>query len=67
MGALLGFKLCFHARKNGFFETFEDFCSRVDLSKVNKKTMESLIKAGALDSFGKRASLLINLPAIVEK
>ena len=56
-----------NARKNGFFETFEDFCSRVDLSKVNKKTMESLIKAGALDSFGKRASLLINLPAIVEK
>jgi DNA polymerase-3 subunit alpha len=45
----------------------EDFCSRVDLGAVNKKTVESLIKSGAMDNFGKRANLLINYPEIIEK
>ncbi len=49
------------------FINFADFCARVNLSTVNKKTMESLIKAGAMDSFGKRASLLIVYPEIVNK
>lgn len=48
------------------FHSFYDFLSRVDLSKVNKKTVESLIKTGALDHFGNRASLLLILPEIVE-
>lgn len=46
------------ARKEGKFTSFPDFLYRVDLQKVNKKTIESLIKAGALDSFGKRATML---------
>lgn len=55
------------ARENGPFKNLEDFASRVDLSKANKKTMESLIKAGAFDIFGNRAQLLIILPEIIEK
>lgn len=55
------------ARKNGDFKSFEDFAARVDLQKVNKKTMESLIKAGALDSFGQRTTLLITLPEVTDK
>ncbi len=47
------------ARKEKLFSDFYDFVSRVDGQKVNKKTLESLIKAGALDSFGKRSSLLL--------
>lgn len=54
------------ARSKGRFVSFEDFCQRVDLTKVNKKTMESLIKAGAFDLFGKRAILLVILPEITE-
>lgn len=54
------------ARSNGEFTSFINFCERVDLSKVNKKTLESLIKAGAFDRFGKRANLLIALPTIIE-
>lgn len=54
------------ARENGPFTSFDDFCARVDLSKVNKKTLESLIKAGALDKFGSRANLLIILPEVLE-
>lgn len=60
--------LCIHeARKSGTFTSLSNFLSRVDLSKVNKKTMESMIKAGALDEFGKRSSLLSSYPELVEK
>lgn len=45
-------------RNKGDFKSFEDFCERVDLSTINKKTIESLIKAGAMDLFGNRANLL---------
>ena len=52
-------------RTDGPFASLSDFCSRVDLSKVNKKTLESLIKAGAFDDFGKRASMLATVVNIV--
>ncbi|KKU73620.1 MAG: polymerase III, alpha subunit protein [Candidatus Amesbacteria bacterium GW2011_GWB1_47_26] len=51
------------ARAAGDFMSFTDFCLRVDSQKVNRKVLESLIKAGALDQFGKRAALL----AVVDK
>jgi len=52
-----------HARKEGGqgdrFRSFQDFCRRVDLRKVNKRVIESLIKCGAFDSLGhKRRQLL---------
>ncbi len=47
------------ARQSKKFDSFFDFISRVDSQKVNKKTLESLIKAGALDAFGKRSALLL--------
>jgi DNA polymerase III subunit alpha len=55
------------ARGDKPFTSFSDFCSRVNLSTVNKKTIESLIKSGSMDKFGKRAALLIALPEIVNK
>lgn len=46
------------ARKEGGpFTGLEDFCRRVDLRVVQKRTLESLIKVGALDSFGTRWQL----------
>lgn len=54
------------AKKGGSFHSLSDFCRRVDLSKVNKKTLESLIKTGAVDEFASRAALLSALPTIVE-
>lgn len=53
-------------RRIGEFESFENFCKRVDLGTINKKTMESLIKAGAMDNFGNRAKLLISYPEIID-
>ncbi len=55
------------ARMSGAFTGIADFCSRCDLQKVNKKTMESLIKAGAMDQFGKRAALLSLYTDVVER
>ena len=37
---------------NGPFGDFQDFCDRVDLAVLNKRTIESLIKAGGFDSLG---------------
>ncbi len=53
-----------HARSAGQFTSLTDFCLRVDSQKVNRKVLESLIKAGALDLFGKRASMLAGLDKI---
>ncbi|MDE3088693.1 MAG: DNA polymerase III subunit alpha, partial [Chloroflexota bacterium] len=43
---------------NGPFKSLDDFCRRVDLRLVNRRVLESLIKAGALDRFGRRSQLL---------
>lgn len=51
-------------RKQSEFASFTDFLHRVDLSRVNKKVIESLIKAGALDRWGNRAQLLAAFPVI---
>jgi len=54
------------ARSPSPFKNIDDFCKRVDLGPVNKKAVESLIKAGAMDSFGNRANLLISYPKTLE-
>ncbi|MFC1900445.1 DNA polymerase III subunit alpha [Chloroflexota bacterium] len=51
--------------KGGEFKSIEDFCRRCDLSGINRRTMESLIKAGAFDSFGNRGMLLNNVNSIL--
>jgi DNA polymerase-3 subunit alpha len=38
--------------ENGAFADFHEFCDRVDASVLNKRTVESLINAGAFDSLG---------------
>ncbi|HUV42952.1 MAG TPA: DNA polymerase III subunit alpha [Patescibacteria group bacterium] len=48
----------------GSFNSLVDFCQRVDTQKVNRKVLESLIKAGAMDSFGKRAAMLSGLDKV---
>lgn len=39
-------------RENGPFKDLWDFCRRIDPRKANKKTLETLVKSGAFDSFG---------------
>ena len=47
--------------QDGPYQSLEDFCSRVDFHLVNKRAMESLIKCGAMDSFGKHRSQLMSV------
>jgi DNA polymerase-3 subunit alpha len=51
--------------KGGEFKSIEDLCRRIDLRGVNKRVLESLIKAGALDSLGSRGTLLHNTNRIL--
>jgi len=45
-------------QEGGVFTGPEDLCLRVDLRQVNRRALECLIKAGALDCLGSRAALL---------
>ena len=51
-------------RSRGRFESIEDFCGKADLRAVNKRSLESLIKVGALDCVGARETLLKNIDRI---
>ena len=49
--------------RNGDFKSIEDFCRRIDLQKANRRVIEALIRAGALDVLGlNRATLMARLP-----
>jgi len=54
-------------REKKKFDNFSDFYLRVNGQKVNKKVLESLIKAGAMDRFGKRSAMLAGLDRLREK
>ena len=47
------------ARKNGPFVDLFDFCKRVDKKQINRRTIESLIRAGAFDCFGVDRGVLL--------
>jgi DNA polymerase-3 subunit alpha len=72
MGALKGagdvaIKSILKSREDGEFESLNDFVSRIDGSKVNKKVIETLAKSGALDNFGySRRALLEQVEDIVD-
>ncbi|TFU16303.1 DNA polymerase III subunit alpha [Thermus tengchongensis] len=51
--------------RGGRFRSLGDFLKRLDEKVVNKRTLESLIKAGAFDAFGDRARLLASLDALL--
>ena len=50
--------------ESGRYSSIFDFCKRVDLRKVNKRAIESLIKSGAFDTTGARRSQLL---AVLDK
>jgi DNA polymerase-3 subunit alpha len=53
--------------EKGNFTSLADFCLKVDLRKVNKRVIESLVKCGAFDSLGfSRAPLLAGLEEAME-
>jgi DNA polymerase-3 subunit alpha len=55
------------AEQKKTFASFWEFCEKVDLRLMNKRVIESLIKAGALDSFGRRAPLIAAADRAIER
>jgi DNA polymerase-3 subunit alpha len=52
--------------KPGFVSMW-DFCEQVELKLLNKRVLESLIKAGAMDSFGSRSRVLVSVDGAMER
>jgi len=56
----------FEARAQGEFSSLYDLCSRVEVLRRNRRSLETLIAAGALDGLGpNRASLMAQLPDVM--
>jgi DNA polymerase-3 subunit alpha len=51
----------------GQFKSLWEFCEKVDLRLMNKRVIESLIKAGALDSLGTRGQLMATVDKAMER
>ena len=53
--------------RGGAFADLMDFCKRVDSTRLNKRALEALVNAGALDALGpNRASLMLQLPEVLK-
>jgi DNA polymerase-3 subunit alpha len=60
-------RLALRAEGKAGFASLWDFCEKVDLRLLNKRVLESLIKAGAMDCFGKRAAVAAALDSAMER
>lgn len=52
-------------KANGPYKNLAEFLERIDDKDLNRKSLESLAKSGALDTFGERGQLLANLDAMI--
>ena len=52
-------------RQNGAFKDLNDFMRRVNLQRVGRRSLEFMIKVGALDSFGQRTALLEVIDSLI--
>jgi DNA polymerase-3 subunit alpha len=53
--------ICAIREEKGKFTSFEDFCSKIDTSCINKRVIESLIRAGAFDTMNVYRSKLLSV------
>ncbi len=73
LGAIknVGIKVCQTTIKereeNGVYTSMDDLVVRVGTDIINKRSLESLIRSGALDEFGDRNALLTVMPEVLQK
>jgi len=54
-------------QRGGAYRDLFDFCKRTEAARLNRRTLEAMINAGALDELGKnRASLLLQVPEVMK-
>jgi DNA polymerase-3 subunit alpha len=61
MGTDISDAIIAERKKNGPFKSISEFLDRITHKNLNKKSMEALIKSGAMDEFADRGTLLSNL------
>ena len=64
-GAGISSAITTERKRGGKFASLSDFLHRVKDKNLNRKSLESLIKAGALDEFGERGELLANIELLL--
>ena len=52
-------------KENGPYESIDDFCRRAGAANLNRRTLESMVKAGAFESLGPRGAMVSALDRIV--
>jgi len=53
--------------RDGPYANLMDFCRRIESARLNRRTLEALVNAGALDALGlNRASLMLQLPEVLK-
>lgn len=66
VGAAIVADIIRERKNNGIFKDMKDFLQRICHKDLNKKSLESLIKAGVFDSLAERGELLNNLDCLLE-
>lgn len=66
VGHLVAAEIVAERKRGGPYATLEEFVERVKTKDLNKKSLEALIKVGALDGFGERNQLLESIDAILQ-
>lgn len=65
-GEGIGHSIVEERKKNGEYKSLSDFLRRVKDKNLNKKSIESLVKTGAMDAFGERITLLNNMDKLLQ-
>lgn len=61
LGENIGKAIIHERKQNGRFTSLENFLERVRHKDLNKKSLEALVMCGALDLFGERKQLIVNM------
>jgi len=61
LGVEIGDAVIAEREKNGRYKTFAEFLERVQHKNLNKKSLEALVKCGAMDELGERGQIIFNM------
>ena len=65
-GTDIGDAIITERKKNGHFTSISNFLERITHKNLNKKSLESLVKAGAMDNLGDRGEMMANTESMLE-
>jgi DNA polymerase-3 subunit alpha len=66
VGHVVALEIVEERKRGGKYTTLESITERIQTKDLNKKSVEALIKVGALDNFGERNQLLMSIDAILK-